>query len=239
MTTTLYYSRNPNPRLAVAVARYLSAPVTLAWCAPFDPTQASFFRSLNPTQRIPILVEDGKALWEADAIACRLSQMTEADFWRRGIDQPEMIRWLSWGKETFVRACDIVHFELGTKQRYHAAPVDPAKLAEGQAMFREAAPIIDAHLADQSWLVDDRPSYADFRMASFLPFNDVAKLPIDDYPNLRLWANRLSGLPFWDDPFAGLDAPPLPALRSVIPQSGSMVVPHCDPLVEPQRSDDA
>lgn len=61
MTAILYYSRNPNPRLAVAVARYLSAPVTLEWCAPFDPARASFFKSLNPSQRIPILVEDGEA----------------------------------------------------------------------------------------------------------------------------------------------------------------------------------
>lgn len=145
--------------------------------------------------------------------------MTGADFWRLDADQPEMIRWLSWGKETFVRAFDMVHFELGTKQRYHSAPVDPAKMAEGQAMFREAAPIIDAQLAGQSWLVGETPSYADFRMASFLPFNDVAGLPIEDYPNLQVWARRLSSLPFWDDPFAGLDAPPLPTLRNAIAES--------------------
>lgn len=220
MTAILYYSRNPNPRLAVAVARTLAAPVTLEWCAPFDPAQAPFFRSLNPTQRIPILVEDGKALWEADAIACRLSQMTGTDFWRSGAEQPEMIRWLSWGKETFVRACDMVHFERGTKQRYHAAPVDPAKLAEGQAMFQEAAPVLDAHLAARDWIVGANPSHADFRMASFLPFNDVAKLPIADYPHVQAWADRLGTLPFWDDPFVGLNAPPLPAPRGAVSQSG-------------------
>ncbi len=38
----LYYSRNPNPRLALAVARYLDAPVTLEWAAPFHPDHAPF-----------------------------------------------------------------------------------------------------------------------------------------------------------------------------------------------------
>lgn len=210
MSAILYYSRNPNPRLAVAVARYLVAPVTLEWCAPFASEQADFFRTLNPTQRIPILLEAGRALWEADAIACRLSQLVGSEFWRTGADLPEMIRWLSWGKENFVRACDMVNFERGTKQRYRLGPVDPAKLAEGLAMFREAAPVLDAHLGRQAWLVGDAASYADFRMASFLPFNDVARLPVTEYASVAAWMQRLSGLPFWDDPFAGLDAPLLP-----------------------------
>ncbi len=212
MTAILYYSRNPNPRLAVAVARYLAAPVILEWCAPFDPAQADFFRALNPTRRIPILVEDGHSLWEADAIACRLSQMTGSDFWRSGTDLPEMIRWISWGKETFVRACDMVQFERGTKRRYGIGPADPAKVDEGFALFHEAAPVLDAHLDGRDWIVGSTPSHADFRMASFLPFNDVAGLPLADYPHLGAWAERLGALPFWADPCAGLDAPPLPVV---------------------------
>jgi glutathione S-transferase len=212
MSAILYYSRNPNPRLAVAVARYLGAPVTLEWCAPFAPDQAAFFRTLNLTQRIPILLETGQTLWEADAIACRLSQMVGSQFWRSGADQPDMIRWISWGKENFVRACDMVNYERATKQRYGHGPVDPAKVAAGLAMFREAAPVLDAHLAGRDWLLGDAPSYADFRMGSCLPYNDVARLPVAEYANLSDWVGRLSGLPYWDDPFAGLDAPALPPL---------------------------
>ncbi|MDZ4088367.1 MAG: hypothetical protein U1E69_16385 [Tabrizicola sp.] len=48
---------------------------------------------LNPTQRIPILVKHGaEPLWEADAIACRLSQMVGSDFWGQRSAQPDMIR---------------------------------------------------------------------------------------------------------------------------------------------------
>ena len=54
----LYYSRNPNPRLAIAVARHLKAPVKLEFAEPFSPSQAEKFKALNPTQLIPILVED-------------------------------------------------------------------------------------------------------------------------------------------------------------------------------------
>lgn len=219
MTAVLYYSRNPNPRLAVAVARYLAAPVTFEWCAPFDPARAEFFKALNPTQRIPILVEDGKPLWEADAIACRLSQMTGSDFWRSGTEQPDMIRWLSWGKQNFVLACDMVHFELGTKQRYRIGPVDPEKLDEGHSLFQEAAGVLDAFLNGRDWLVGAVPSYADFRMASFLPFNDVARLPVSSFRHVQAWAERLATIDYWDHPFSGLDAPLLPPLDGTSPGS--------------------
>lgn len=214
MTPVLYYSRNPNPRLAVAVARHLAVPVRLAWCAPFAPEQSARFRKLNPTGRIPILVESSGALWEADAVACRLSQLAGSDFWRSGAALPDMIRWISWGKETFVRACDMVHFERGTKQRYRLGTIDPVKVAEGLSGFHEAAALLDAELSGRDWILRDGPSYADFRMATFLPFNDVAQLPVAEYPKLRAWAERLETLPFWAEPFDGLDAPPLPPVQA-------------------------
>ncbi len=208
----LYYSRNPNPRLAVAVARYLDAPVTLEWSAPFHPDHAPFFLTLNPTQRIPILVEDGTPLWEADAIACRLSQLAGRDFWRQGRDQPDMIRWISWGKENFVRACDMVSYETGTKLRYRHGPTDPTLVAEGLRRFHEAAPILDRHLSNRDWLTGTTPSHADFRMATFLPYNDVMHLPLADYPALSAWNTRLLQIPNWADPFTGLAAPDLPPI---------------------------
>jgi glutathione S-transferase len=161
---------------------------------------------------LPILAGAGQSLWEADAIACRLSRDTHSDFWRTGDDEPEMIRWLSWGKENFARACDIVHFERGTKQRYGLGPVDLERVEEGLKLFRTAAVIIEAELSQRRWLVGNSVSYADFRMATFLPYNDVARLPIGDYPPVSRWYAQLEGIDAWRDPFNGLDAPQLPPL---------------------------
>lgn len=206
----LLFSRNPNPRRAVAVARYLDAKVEFEFASPFAPGQAERYRPLNPNLSLPILVGPGKALWEADAIACRLSRGAGSDFWRIGDDEPEMIRWLSWGKENFARACDIVHFERGTKQRYGFGPIDQQQVDEGLRQFRTAAAILDAEVSEREWLVGRSVSYADFRMATFLPFNDIARLPLDDYPSVDRWYRRLEELDAWRDPFRGLDAPQLP-----------------------------
>lgn len=130
----LLYSRNPNPRLAVAAARQVRAPVTFEFAAPLAPGQAERYRRLNPALRVPILVLDyGSSLWEADAIACLLSREAGSSFWRRGAAEPGMIQWISWGKENFVRACDTVQFQYVTKQRYGLGPVDPVEVANGLA----------------------------------------------------------------------------------------------------------
>lgn len=207
----LYFSRNYNPRLAVATARHLNANLTFEFAAPFAPDQADYFRRLNPNGSVPILLEDdGTTLWEADAIACRLSLLTGSDFWRHGAAQPDMIRWLSWGYWNFVRACDLVHFERVTKQRYDLGPVNPDKVAEGLALFADSAAILQGELARRPWLLHSGLSYADFRLACVLPFADLAQLPLADYPAVQAWHDRLMALPAWFDPFQGLNAPELP-----------------------------
>ncbi len=123
-----------------------------------------------------------------------------------------MIRWISWAHNYFVRACDMVAFEYGTKQRYGIGPVDPAAVAQGLADFAPHAAHLNDHLARCDFLLDSGLSYADFRMATFLPFNDVAGLPITDYPHIAAWCARLDAIPAWQSPFAGLNAPQLPPL---------------------------
>ena len=206
----LHYSRNPNPRLAVATARYLNAPVTFEFAAPFAPGQASKYSKLNPNLSIPILESAGQNLWEADAIACRLARAVMSTFWRTGDDEPDMIRWISWGKANFVQASDMVHFERGTKQRYGIGPIDVARVNEGLQLFRASSVILNEHLSTRKWLLDDKPSYADFRMATFLPFNDVAKLPIEEFESIGRWYNRLNAIAAWREPFEKLNAPELP-----------------------------
>ncbi len=208
----LYFSRNYNPRLAVAVGRHLGVALDYIFATPVQPDQQDLFRRLNPNLRLPILVDGGSSLWEADAIACRLSQVAGSGFWREGAMAPEMIRWISWGYWNFVDACDKVHFERVTKRRYALGETREDRVAEGLAQFAEAAALLDDHLRGAEWLLADGLSYADFRMACVLPFADLAGLPVDQYPQLAAWYGRLWRIDAWRDPFAGLEAPDLPPL---------------------------
>ncbi len=210
----LYFSRNYNPRLAVAVARYLKSPVEFEFASPFSPGQSEKFLKLNPNQSVPVLVEGDKSLWEADAIACRLSQLARSDFWPMGEALPDVVRWISWGYWNFVRACDQVHFERVTKQRYCLGPVRQDVVELGLNEFASSAAILEQHLGAKDWLVGEQATYADFRLACVLPFADLAGLPVQHFPRVEAWHARLMEIPAWRDPFAGLDAPELPPIRT-------------------------
>ena len=208
----LYFSRNPNPRLAVAVARFLNTDIVFEFAAPMAPGQSERYLPLNPNLLWPILEHSGRTLWESDAIACWLSRHAGSNFWRTDDEEPDMIRWISWAKENFMKACDAVHWERGTKLRYGIGPCDETMVAEGLRQFHKAAVILENELSARSWILGETISFADFRLATFLPFNDAAQLPIEDYPAIRRWFDRLNQIEAWRDPFRGLDAPYLPPL---------------------------
>jgi glutathione S-transferase len=200
----LYYSYNSGPRVAVAAARHIGATVEYIRASPTDPAQATFYGRLNPNRRVPILVEDDQTYWEADAVVCRLCQITGSDFWPM-TELPDLVRWLSWNAWHFGPAASGLYFEHVVKPTFDGAPALPSELDGYLKDFRYYAKILNASLEGREWLIRDRLSYADFRVAFVFPFADRCGLPLAEFPELLRLNNQLNALPAWRDPFAGLD----------------------------------
>jgi len=200
----LYYSHNLNPRVAVAVAKYLDAPVEFVRASPRDPANTEAFRAINPNALVPVLVDGDDRLWETDAIACRLSALSGTDFWRTGAEQPEMVKWISWSAYHLTRAADPLYFWRVVIPTFSDAKPDPREMEKALGNFREHAATLDGLLANRTWLLGDRISYADFRVATPLPFADGAGLPVAEFPHVKRWHDRLWDIEAWRDPFKGL-----------------------------------
>jgi glutathione S-transferase len=201
----LYYSTNLNPRVAVAVARHLQSPVEFVRASPRDPAHEAAFRPINPNTLVPVLVEEGRTLWETDAIACRLSEIAGSDFWPTDGRLSDLIQWLSWAAYHFVRAGGVYYFEHIVRPRIFSRPADEKALADASTALQRFAPILDDVLAGRDWLVGDQLSYADFRVASVLPFAEAARLPVTGLRNIGRWHDRLNEIDAWRAPFAGLE----------------------------------
>ncbi|TDK22711.1 hypothetical protein E2F46_13195 [Luteimonas aestuarii] len=102
---TLYYSHNLNPRVAVAVGRYLRAPLDYVRVDPMGRDREAF-RPINPNTRVPVLVEPSRSLWETDAIALRLATLLDERFWPAE-RREEVLQWVSWGGHHFTRAANV------------------------------------------------------------------------------------------------------------------------------------
>ena len=201
----LYYSHNSNPRLAVAVARYTKAPVEYIFANPTDPAQKSFYAPLNPNRRVPILVEDNRPpLWEADAIAARMCQITDSDLWPAADDLPDLLKWLSWTHDHFGPSCSAFYFENIVKPTFTTHREPPEVMAAHLKDFRYFARMLDGMLKGRPWLIADRLSFADFRIAFVLPYAAKAGLPLSDYPEIQRLSDQLDQIEAWRSPFAGL-----------------------------------
>ena len=201
----LFYSHNLNPRVAVAVARYLESPVEYVRVSPRRPDQIEAFRAINPNALVPVLSGGAGTLWETDAIACRLSEIAGSDFWRTGESLPEMIKWVSWSAYHLTRAADPLYFYRIVAPTFSTAKPDPAILQQALRDFRTHAAILESHLQGRQWIMGDRISYADFRVATPLPFAEGAGLPLPEFPNISRWHQRLWAIDAWRDPFHGLE----------------------------------
>lgn len=201
----LYYSQNLNPRVAVAVARHLDAPVDYIFAEPMAPGQQAAFRAINPNTRVPVLTTEARTYWEADAIACKLSALTGSDFWRTGDSQPEMIMWISWATHHLNSAGGVYYFWKLIAPQFMDHQPERSVFDEAMRDWRQFMGILDSQLAGREWLVDDRLSYADFRVATCFPFAEAAGLPLEEFPQARRLADQLMQIDAWRDPFAGLD----------------------------------
>jgi glutathione S-transferase len=201
----LYYSPNLNPRVAVAVARYLEAPVTYISGYSLSPEEKAAFAGLNPSGRYPVLDEHGRPpLWETDAIVCRLSRLVGSDLWRTGEDEPDMIRWISWATHHLNRAADPAYFSRVVMPQFTDDRLPEAEIEKGIDEWQSLLPVLDHALDGRAWLLGDRISYADFRAATALPFAQAAGLPLGGARNVRRWNEQLEAIDVWRAPFDGI-----------------------------------
>ena len=110
----------------------------------------------------------------------------------------------------FISAGGVFYFErLVVPQIFTRGP-NLAVLEEAHGDFRKYGAILDDLLAGRTWLVDETLSYADFRVATCLPFALAAQMPVEGFRNIARWHDRLMDLPAWREPFAGLNTPAAP-----------------------------
>lgn len=198
----LYWSDVLSPRKACAVAKYLQSPVEYVY---LDMGRGEHktpeYLALNPNGKVPTLVDGTRSLWEADAIMCHLAARSDSELWPQDSRQIDVVRWLSWASQHFNRAAGNLYFEYIIKPRFKIGPVDADAVAQTQNQFREHAAVLDARLATRRWLVDDTLTVADFSTAITLPYASEAHIPLDEFPAIRGWHERMNELEAWREPF--------------------------------------
>jgi len=198
----LYYSDLLAPRKACAVAKYLDADVEFVYLDVHKGEHRTpAYYALNPNGQVPTLTDGDRVIWEADAVICYLSDRTGSDLWPHDERQIDVVRWLSWNSQHFLRCGGELYFQYIIKPRFELGGPDEPAVAEALTEFRRRAAILNRHLSGRAWLVGNAPTVADFSVAITLPYAAQACIPLDEFPEIRRWHDQLNEFEAWRDPF--------------------------------------
>jgi len=191
---------SPNTWKVRAVAAQLGITPEFEFVDLTKPRSATYL-ALNPTGRAPTLVDGDLILWESNAIMQYLASQSTNSLWPNDArTRADIMRWQSWQLAHWSKeGCEPLLFNRLVKKLFNLGPPDEAAVAKGTECFNREARVLDAHLANQPYLVGTGLTLADFSVAAPLFYAKEAELPIAPYPHLRDWFTRVSALPAWRD----------------------------------------
>ena len=199
----LYYFESPNSIKPCAVAKYLDAPVEYVRV---DLTKGEHkqpdFLAVNPNGKAPALLDGDMRLWESHAIMAYQAQKAGSNLWPTDpVEQVDVLRWLNWDTAHFFRHAANLWSENVFKQVIGRGDPDEAAVEEATGFVRQFGAVLNDHLKGRSHLVGDRLTIADFIVATHLPMAKQARLPIEDFDEIRRWHDSMEAIKAWRNPW--------------------------------------
>jgi glutathione S-transferase len=171
--------------------------------APASLRQSDRFLKLNPLGQIPVLVDGDLVLADSNAILVYLvKRYAPGSHWlpEDAILAAHVQRWLS------IAAGEVRYGPASARMTTlwnMPGEVDPALAAHiAHRLFR----MMDAHLAERSFLVGPDASIADLACYSYIAHAPEGRISLDAYPAIRAWLARVEALPR----FAPMPHSPIP-----------------------------
>ncbi len=194
-----YFPPSPNTRKVHALALHLGLPLELQWVDLQKGEQRTAeFLALNPTGRTPVLVDGGLILWESTAIMQYLASQIPNLLWPEDAAiRADIMRWQSWQLAHWYPVCQPLQYENFVKPLLHLGEPNPEVVEKATERFHQEARILNQHLAEREFLVNDTLTLADFSVASDLTYAGPGRFPLADYAHIQRWYSRIAQLPAW------------------------------------------
>lgn len=146
------------------------------------------------------VIEDGElVLWESNAILQYLAEKKPEGgllpLEARG--RADAMRWMFWDSCSWDPACVPFIFEYMVKPFFGLGEADLAEIAKAAPRFEKFAAVLDDQLKTHKFITGEKPTIADFAIASPLNNAEAAKIPVAPYAAIRRWFADMSALPAW------------------------------------------
>ncbi|MRW90045.1 glutathione S-transferase [Duganella sp. FT80W] len=152
---------------------------------------------LNPNAMVPVIIDDGQALWESNTICRYLAgQHGRSDLLpTEAMPRAQVEKWMDWQATELNNAWRYAFMAL---VRGSAAHADAAAIAHSAGEWNRLMTMLDAQLATTgAWVCGDSFTLADIVLG--LSFNRWRCTPMTRpaLTALQAWAERLDQRPAW------------------------------------------
>jgi glutathione S-transferase len=200
----IYWIQAQAPQRVLALIKYLGLQVE---CIELNLMAGELktpeYARLNPNMKTPTLVDGDTVLWESSAIMAYLCIKAKSNMWPADnpTEQIELLRWLSWDDCHWSPAVAPFYFEHIVKTTFGIGAPDRDELKSQVGDFKKYAEVLEGHLADKQYVACGRLTIADFHLASMACYWREAEMPLQDYPHVVRWLDRLMQIPAWSNPW--------------------------------------
>lgn len=156
------------------------------------------YRALNPTGKVPTLVDGELVLWETQAILFYLArQYGDNGLWVDDIAaEADLYRWsLFISNQLEAPALDMM---LAVRLARDGVP-DQTVIDQAAGIVRRHLPVLEYHLQERQYLAGNAPegklTVADFHGAAVLSWAKLAGFDYTPYPAISRWLKSVMALP--------------------------------------------
>ena len=194
----LYHFPSPNPQKVTFALNELGidcelVPVDLAKGEQKQPA----FLAINPSGRVPVLVDGDATLTESHAILAYLGEKTGRLWPASAAGRAQALQWL------FLCAQHIMpptaEAALPLRSRVSGVPFDEAVVARGQKALADQIRILEGRLAHSKWLLGDEFSLVDCAFCPILNVAEKAGFSLSEFPRVSAYLDAMRARPAWKE----------------------------------------
>jgi len=147
------------------------------------------YLTLNPNGKVPCIVDDGFVLWDSMAINHYLADKHCPELLGTNVESKALtMQWCYWGIADYQKPLIDLLIQLVFVPEAHRN-MDLIEKSRDKA--KELNAILDRHLVQREYLVEDRFNLADLNVASVAKINRMTQIDIGEFKNLNAWLNRV------------------------------------------------
>lgn len=167
------------------------------------------YLKINPNGTVPGAVDGDTKIFESNAILAYAAHNNNEAYPQDPKTRSQVNSWLLWEASAWFGSCYVYLVEYVVKPLLKDTP-DEGKIQGHQESWHKLASVLDTQLGKTKYLVGDKPTIADFAVASPMHLHEAQKLPLDQHPNLKRWIQDIETLPAWKKTQGAVDKALLP-----------------------------